>query len=213
MLNAALPTRSRSPGAIVISADTVPLRGWENAGAGQLLLRSTCWSISSYKPDREGATTVFHTPAEAEATGVRGLPPATFVMSPEDLIVARVRDIDDKVSWALGRGDFSGAVAIALEQRHLLRRHDFQELVAKHLEDLMSRGEYDLAAAECPRLLDGDSTAWERWIYGFARRRRLPAIVPFVPTKEPRLPPSVYEIVLERLLATEPQLFLETMRR
>lgn len=28
---------------------------------------------------------------------MRGLPPATFVMSPEDLIVARVRDIDDKV--------------------------------------------------------------------------------------------------------------------
>lgn len=31
-----------------------------------------------------------------------------------------------KVSWALAKGDFSGAVAVALEQRHLLRRHDFQ---------------------------------------------------------------------------------------
>lgn len=31
-----------------------------------------------------------------------------------------------KVSWALGRGDFAGAVSVALEQRHLLRRHDFQ---------------------------------------------------------------------------------------
>lgn len=39
----------------------------------------------------------YRTPAAAEATGVRGLPPATFLMGPDDMIVARVRDIDDKV--------------------------------------------------------------------------------------------------------------------
>eukprot|EP00752_Nemacystus_decipiens_P006159 g5557.t1 len=197
----------------VVSADTVPLRGWESAAAGQLLLRSSCWSTSSFRPDKEGATTVYYAPAVAEATGVRGLPPASFVMAPGDLIVARVRDIDDKVSWALGKGDFSGAVAVAMEQRHLLRQHDFQDIVAKHLEDLMSRGEFDRAASECPRLLVGDAMAWERWIYGFARRRRLSAVVPFVPTAEPRLPPSVYEVVLEHLMLTEPQLFLQTLRR
>lgn len=31
-----------------------------------------------------------------------------------------------KVSWALGKKDYVGAVDVALEQRHLLRRHDFQ---------------------------------------------------------------------------------------
>lgn len=46
--------------------------------------------------------TVYHSPAAAEATGVRGLPPASFVVAPEDVIVARVRDIDDKV-WCMGR--------------------------------------------------------------------------------------------------------------
>lgn len=45
--------------------------------------------------------TVYYSPAAAEATGVRGLPPATFVMSPDDVIVARVRDIDDKVRRGL----------------------------------------------------------------------------------------------------------------
>lgn len=77
----------------------------------------------------------------------------------------------------------------------------------------MGRDKFKEAAADCPRLLNGDSTAWERWVYGFARRRRLPAVVPFIPTREPRLPPSVYEVVLEHLLLTEPQLFLETLRR
>lgn len=31
-----------------------------------------------------------------------------------------------KVSWALAKEDFLGAVNVALDQRHLLRRHDFQ---------------------------------------------------------------------------------------
>ena len=88
-----------------------------------------------------------------------------------------------------------------------------KDLVAKHLEDLMAKGEFDLAAAECPRLLDGDPTEWERWIYGFARRRRLSAVVPYVPIADPRLPPPVYEVVLEHLLLTEPLLFLQTLRR
>lgn len=88
-----------------------------------------------------------------------------------------------------------------------------QDLVTRHFEDLMTRGEFSLAAADCPRLLNGDPMAWERWIYGFARRRRLSAVVPFVPTKDPRLPASVYEVVLEHLLLTDPQLFLETLRR
>lgn len=77
----------------------------------------------------------------------------------------------------------------------------------------MGRGQFDTAATECARLLDGDATAWERWIYGFARRRRLAAIVPYIPTSEPRLPAAVYEIVLEHLLLTDPPLFLETLRR
>lgn len=30
------------------------------------------------------------------------------------------------MSWALAKEDYAGAVAVALEQRHLLRQHDFQ---------------------------------------------------------------------------------------
>ena len=77
----------------------------------------------------------------------------------------------------------------------------------------MAKKDFQQAAEECPRLLDGDPTAWERWIYGFARRRRLSAVVPYVPIKNPRLPAPVYEVVLEHLLLTEPRLFLQTLRR
>lgn len=40
----------------VISADTLPLKGWETAAAGDLLLRSTCFSASYYRQDKESAT-------------------------------------------------------------------------------------------------------------------------------------------------------------
>ena len=46
----------------------------------------------------ETSLQAFYTPEAAEAaTVLRGLPPAAFIMSPQDIIVARVRDIDDKV--------------------------------------------------------------------------------------------------------------------
>lgn len=57
-----------------------------------ILSRGWMDGLTDVKPEA-----VFHTPAAAEATGVRGLPPATFLMGPDDMIVARVRDIDDKV--------------------------------------------------------------------------------------------------------------------
>lgn len=39
----------------------------------------------------------FYTYAAAKDVAVRGLPPACFIVAPRDVIVARVRDIDDKV--------------------------------------------------------------------------------------------------------------------
>ncbi|CAM9223114.1 unnamed protein product [Discosporangium mesarthrocarpum] len=48
----------------VFSADTIPLHGWERTRAGDLLLRSTCWSMSAYRQDtKANATDV------AESTG------------------------------------------------------------------------------------------------------------------------------------------------
>lgn len=37
----------------------------------------------------------------------------------------------------------------------------FKDLVTEYLEHLMSKGEYQQAAAECPRLLGDDVEQWE----------------------------------------------------
>lgn len=44
-------------GVQVVSADTLPLKGWRTAGAADLLMSSTCFSASSYRQDKDGATT------------------------------------------------------------------------------------------------------------------------------------------------------------
>lgn len=35
--------------------------------------------------------------------------------------------------------------------------------------------------------MQGDATAWERWVYLFAQLRQLPALAPHLPTAHPRL--------------------------
>jgi hypothetical protein len=53
----------------------------------------------------------------------------------QDLVVARVRDVDDSVAWALQRGDTRGALTVALRNRHSLRTHSFKDLVRRYSAD------------------------------------------------------------------------------
>eukprot|EP00611_Tribonema_gayanum_P004693 TRINITY_DN138_c1_g1_i3.p1 TRINITY_DN138_c1_g1~~TRINITY_DN138_c1_g1_i3.p1 ORF type:complete len:911 (+),score=347.05 TRINITY_DN138_c1_g1_i3:45-2777(+) len=222
----------------VLAADTLPLNGWQNNLAGHYCMASTSWSPGAIrwprgKAAQAAAASAMHinTAAAAAATvataaTTAGLPPALFIAAPQDLVVARVRDVDDSVAWALQRGDAGAAVRVALRNRHSLRTHSYRDLVARRLEELMGEGRYEAAAAETPLLLGADTAAWEQWIYAFARRGRLDAIAPHVPplpvqegggealpAASLRLAGSVYMLILEHLLTAKPPLFLETVRR
>lgn len=41
-----------------------------------------------------------------------------------------------------------------------------QALIESYLERLVEKGDIELAAMECSRLLKDNETSWERWIYG-----------------------------------------------
>ena len=45
-----------------------------------------------------------------------------------------------------------------------------------------------------------DAAGWERWVYLFAQLRQLPVLAPHIPTKEPRLRQTAYEMVLHAFL-------------
>jgi hypothetical protein len=182
----------------VKSADATRSSSSTAAKGASPLMRSTCWSASSHRP-----------PKAASA----GLPPALFIVSPGEVLVGRIRGVDDRVSWALERGDTRGAVDVALANRHGLRAHSLGDLIAKHLESLFERGRWQEAAAACPQLLGDDATSWERWIYAFAKRSRLGELAPYVPVSDPRLPSLVYEMMLEHLMSRDPSLFLAQVRK
>ena len=46
--------------------------------------------------------------------------PVMLIAAPEDLMVARVRTVDDRILWVLKKGALGPAIELALLNRHLL---------------------------------------------------------------------------------------------
>ncbi|KDO19037.1 hypothetical protein SPRG_14374, partial [Saprolegnia parasitica CBS 223.65] len=67
------------------------------------------------------------------------------------------------------------------------------------------------AADVCHQLLAGH--LWEKYVYVFAQKGALGAIAKYMPTANPRLPSSQYEMVLTHFLETDPASLLEIIRK
>ncbi|GMP36080.1 hypothetical protein CsSME_00008308 [Camellia sinensis var. sinensis] len=72
-----------------------------------------------------------------------------------------------------------------------------------YLDHLIVDRKYTEAASLCPKLLRGSASAWERWVFHFAHLRQLPVLVPYIPTENPRLRDTAYEVALV-VLTTNP---------
>lgn len=57
-----------------------------------------------------------------------------------------------------------------------------------------------LRALAIVSFLQKDATAWERWVYLFAQLRQLAVLAPVLPTADPQLRGSAYEMVLHAFL-------------
>eukprot|EP00252_Welwitschia_mirabilis_P005003 TRINITY_DN1539_c0_g1_i1.p1 TRINITY_DN1539_c0_g1~~TRINITY_DN1539_c0_g1_i1.p1 ORF type:complete len:997 (-),score=210.12 TRINITY_DN1539_c0_g1_i1:238-3228(-) len=123
-----------------------------------------------------------------------GEEPLYFIVSPKDVIIAKPRNADDHIAWLVQHNQHDKALA-AIESGQA-RIELLDEVGASYLDHLISTGQYQEAAALCPKLLRGSAAAWERWIFDFARYRQLPALVPYIPTNNPRLRDTAYEVAL-----------------
>ncbi|ONK76774.1 uncharacterized protein A4U43_C03F31990, partial [Asparagus officinalis] len=74
---------------------------------------------------------------------------------------------------------------------------------SRYLDHLIVERRYAEAASLCPKLLRGSASVWERWVFHFAHLRQLPVLVPYMPTENPRLTDTAYEVALVAL-ATNP---------
>ena len=178
-----------------VSSDALSLVGFEHYGAGAYRLAIQPQEDDDIPQARRGG---------APPTG---LPPdlTAYIMSPKDIVAARSRDWDDRLSWLLQRHQFRDALALARRQQAHLVRHklaDVAELYLAHL--LHEQGDAATAAELCPEMLGESPALWQKWVGEFARCDAMAELAPYLPTATPQLPPAAYEGALLSLLEGHP---------
>lgn len=200
----------RSTGEL-ISADTIELRNGsvDNVSPNDFRLLSNYQNLSRAQDFTKWSMKT----VPVTRGGSRGLSPTLFVVSGLDIVVGRVRDTVDRIENALAQRDINTAISLAFADKNALRLNQLDELLSLHIEILLQQDDIEEAARECKLLFDKDRSLWEKWIVIFVKRNRLSAIVPYIPTGAPRLSPSIYEMVLDTLLLSNPKCLYETIMR
>ncbi|PON71205.1 Vacuolar protein sorting-associated protein [Trema orientale] len=168
-----------------LSTDALPVHGFEHYKAKDYSLAHAPFSGSSYAGGQWAA----------------GDEPLYYIVSPKDVVIAKPRDAEDHIAWLLEHGWHEKALA-AVEAGQG-RSELLDEVGSRYLDHLIVERKYAEAASLCPKLLRGSASAWERWVFHFAQLRQLPVLVPYIPTGNPRLRDTAYEVALVAL-ATNP---------
>lgn len=175
-----------------LTMDALPVHGFEHYKAKDYSLAHAPFPGSSYAGGQWAA----------------GDEPLYYIVSPKDVVIAKPRDAEDHINWLLQHGFHEKALAAveAGEGRNEL----IDKVGAGYLDHLIVERKYAEAASLCPKLLRGSASAWERWVFHFAQLRQLPVLVPYMPTDNPRLKDTVYEVALVAL-ATNPSYHKELL--
>ncbi|CAA2955632.1 vacuolar sorting-associated 41 homolog [Olea europaea subsp. europaea] len=168
-----------------LATDALPVHGFEHYKAKDYSLAHAPFSGSSYAGGQWAA----------------GDEPLYYIVSPKDVVIAKPRDAEDHISWLLQHGWHEKALeAVEAGQG---RSELVDEVGSRYLDHLIVERKYAEAASLCPKLLRGSASAWERWVFHFAHLRQLPVLVPYMPTENPKLRDTAYEVALVAL-ATNP---------
>eukprot|EP00249_Psilotum_nudum_P017659 c26429_g1_i1 orf=295-3261(+) len=165
-----------------LATDALSIHGYEHYKAKDYVLAHAPFSGSSCAGGQWAA----------------GDEPLYFIVSPKDVVVARPRDTDDHVGWLLQHGWHEEALAAV--EAGKARTELLEEVGSRYLDHLILERQYAEAASLCPKLLHGSAAAWERWVFHFAHLRQLPVLASYIPTSNPQLRDTVYEVVLNALI-------------
>ena len=136
-----------------------------------------------------------------------------YICAPTDLVLAKPRDMDDKVEWLKDRLRFDEALEVVRVHENQLRKHTFKSVGQKYLAHLRSVGQFEKCAEACSSILQGDGEAWQQEIMAFTNCKKLTVLCPYIPTKTPVLKPWAYELALSSFLnAHEFELFDKFVR-
>ncbi|KAI8920586.1 hypothetical protein BC831DRAFT_515430 [Entophlyctis helioformis] len=138
-----------------------------------------------------------------------------YIVSPKDIVLARVRDMEEHIEWLVKRQMYAEALqaaeAAGAEYAGQSKVAMVLDIGQKYIAKLMAEEKYNEAAASCPKLLRTNADLWEHWVHKFAEADKLNAITAFVPLEEPQLSKSVYELILVHYLDTDPEALLQVI--
>ncbi|KAF0912218.1 hypothetical protein E2562_013172 [Oryza meyeriana var. granulata] len=180
-----------------LTTDALPIHGYEHYKAKDYALAHAPFSGSS----------------NAGGQWAAGDEPLYYIVSPKDIVVAKPRDAEDHISWLLQHGWHEKALA-AVEAGQG-RTELLDEVGSRYLDHLIIERKYTEAARLCPKLLRGSPSAWERWVFHFAHLRQLAVLVPYIPTENPQLSDTAYEVALVALTSNPSfhELLLTTVKK
>ncbi|TBU65241.1 vacuolar assembling protein VPS41 [Dichomitus squalens] len=186
-----------------LSADALGISGYERWGCNDYVL-----------VDIEAA------PAKGPPGAAQGGERYYIVCSPRDIVVVKPRDWRDHVAWLVERKRYEEALDVIERMGHEepgVTKAEKDELDAvqigqRYVEHLVGEGDFVKAARLCPKVCGHDTKRWEDWIFVFAQKHQLQAIIPFVPTESPTLGHLVYEMILAHFLQHDRQTLLQTIK-
>ncbi|XP_046655188.1 vacuolar protein sorting-associated protein 41 homolog [Daphnia pulicaria] len=136
-----------------------------------------------------------------------------FIVSPKDVVLAKPRNPDDHVQWLMEHQKYEEAMeAVTGPQARELKCHSVLQVGRTYLDFLLSKGEFQMAAKLCVKILGKEKNLWEEEVFKFARLHQLRAVTPYLPRGECRLDPHIYEMVLFEFLKTDSAGFLRLVR-
>ncbi|KAK1383079.1 Vacuolar protein sorting-associated protein 41-like [Heracleum sosnowskyi] len=167
-----------------LATDALPVHGFEHYKTKDYSLVHSPFSGSSFAGGQWAA----------------GDEPLYYIVSPKDVVIAKPRDAEDHISWLLEHGCHEKALAAIETVKG--RSELIDEVGSRYLDHLIVERKYADVASLCPKLLRGSTSAWERWVFHFAHLKQLPVLVPYIPTENPRLRDTAYEVALVALATT-----------
>ena len=69
----------------------------------------------------------------------------------------------------------------------MLRNFTLWDILSLYIMTLLDRGDGDVAASECARLLEENTLGWTHWIMVFIERKRIDRFCTFIPKYRPQL--------------------------
>ncbi|XP_059151993.1 vacuolar protein sorting-associated protein 41 homolog isoform X2 [Physella acuta] len=135
-----------------------------------------------------------------------------FIVSPKDVVVAKLRDQDDHITWLMEHGRYEEAMAVALEHTKELKTHSYHAIGRAYLDYLLEEQAYDEAGRLCVKILGKKRESWTEEIYKFAKIKQLKAIATYIPRSDPRLDSAIYEMVLNEFLSSDYERFYQLVK-